>query len=358
MFSRIEVAGVLVPGLRESEPLADTVLIRRFATEANSNRFLARSGKTVSFGREVVNHYSSLPVSVINCHSVASLPACIALKRSTGARLVYDTHELETEASAAVGVRRPVYKAIERLGLKFVDHTFTVSESIEDWYRRTYGLTRIDTIYNYPSQEQANSEDNRDYFRRRYGTPDTATIYLYQGVLGEGRGIEAVVEAFRTSLVSDGLLVLLGYGPLEDRARDWARECERIVYHPAVSPREVAALTGAADVGLVPTPGSRCLSYYYSAPNKMFQYWRAGIPVIATDLPEHRRFLDRYHAGVLTESSSPGSFAAACRDLQGQDPDRISEGLSRANVDLRWESYDDLFRARYEKLTESIDKEK
>lgn len=352
IFSAVEVAGITAPGLADSEPLGDCGLVRRFASEAGSHGLLARAGKTLAFGRAVSDYYSDKPVAVINCHSVAALAVCVSLKRATGARLVYDTHELETEASAAVGLRRPIYKIAERRGIKHVDHTFTVTESIEHWYREAYGLTAIDTIYNYPSREQVGGRVDRRYFRALFDLPDSARIYLYQGNLGIGRGLDMVARAFREGLVPDGVVVFLGYGPLEAEIREWASASSRIFFHPAVPPGDLAPLTGAADVGLAPTEGSRCLSYYYSAPNKMFQYWRAGIPVVASHLPEHERFLRRYPAGTLTESGSVESFVAACRDLERRDPDVIASGIAKANEELCWERYRGLFQSRYEKLAQ------
>lgn len=351
LFSRIEVAGVSGEGLPDVAPLGAHATVRRFAADATSHTLAARVAKTLAFGRAVVRHYSQQPLTVINCHSVAALPACVALKKATGARMVYDTHELETETAVAVGFRRPLYKLIERRALKHIDHTFTVTRTIEDWYRRTYGLTAIDTLYNFPSQVQSIARYDKHYFQAKFGLTDGARIFLYQGVLGHGRGLETLAEVFRKEYVpDDARLVILGYGALEAQAKSWARQSDRIFYHPAVSPNELAGLTNAADVGLALTSGTECLSYYYSAPNKIFQYWHAGVPVIASPLPEHRGFLARYPAGVLTESDSVESVIEACRTIYTLSPETTQHGLREAQADLRWENYTDLINERYKAL--------
>ncbi len=350
IFTSIEVAGVAAEGLPGQQPLGQHGLIRRFAGDTDSRKLPARVAKTMALGRAVLKHYSSKPLSVINCHSVAALPACVALKRATGAKLVYDTHELETETSLTVGLRRPIYKIAERRGITHVDHTFTVTESIEDWYRDTYGLTAIDTLYNFPSREQVADPTDPDYFRRLYGLDDSVRVYLYQGVLGAGRGLETISRAFSESLIQDGVVVFLGFGPQEPTVREWADASSQVFFHPAVPPDELASLTGAANAGLVPTPPSQSLSYRYSAGNKLFQYLRAGIPVVATRLPEHERFLGRYSAGSLMDSYDVDSFARACHSLASMDQSAIAAGLAKASVELCWENYTDLFRRRYEHL--------
>lgn len=347
IFDDIEVAGVQAAGL-PAEGTIGGATVRRFATEANSHSLRSRVGKTLGFGRAVWEHYRSQPLAVINCHSVAALPACIALKRATGAVLVYDTHELETESTMAVGKRRPIYKLIERLGIRSVDHTFTVSKSIEDWYRRRYGITAIDTIYNFPSDSQsAGSSADRRYLRDHFGIDDGVTIYLYQGVLGRGRGLDIALDAFRDNMLPESALVIVGYGTLEPEVRQAAATLDNIHFHPAVSPTELPRITCSADVGVVLTSGEGCLSYYYSAPNKMFQYWRSFIPVIASDLPEHRRFLAHYPAGAVAVDESPSAFRQAAHLLASQDHEHLASALARANEDLRWEKYEDLLHQRY-----------
>lgn len=350
IFDCIEVAGVAAPGLPDTEPFIAGTTVRRFASDAGSNGLLARSVKTLGFGRAVYAHYSSQPLSMINCHSVAALPACVALKRATGARLVYDTHELETETTAARGIRRPLYKMIERLGIKHVDHTFTVSESIEEWYRRAYGVTAIDTLYNFPSESQIGAVADDDYFRTLYSLDKDTTVYLYQGVLGAGRNLDVAAAAFRSGEIPDAVLVFLGYGPMQDEVMGWAAASPHIFFHEAVRPDRLPALTGAADVGLVLTEGADCLSHLYSAPNKIFQYWHAGIPVIASRLPEFERFVSAYGIGVLTESATSRDLIDACSALRQVDAATLQAGLSEVTRDLRWEKYEDLLRVRYEGL--------
>jgi hypothetical protein len=82
----------------------------------------------------------------------------------------------------------------------------------------------------------------------------------------------------------------------------------------------------------------------------MFQYWSAGIPVIASPLPEHARFLGRYPAGVLMESDTIGSFLAALRALDKLDPVTTAAGIAKAKEELCWETYEELFSRRYENL--------
>jgi glycosyltransferase involved in cell wall biosynthesis len=83
---------------------------------------------------------------------------------------------------------------------------------------------------------------------------------------------------------------------------------------PSVPVRELPEWTASADIGLclVEALGE---SYRLSLPNKLFEYLAAGLPVIASDLPEIARVLQDSRAGILVSPSSSEDVAAALRRL-------------------------------------------
>ena len=72
-------------------------------------------------------------------------------------------------------------------------------------------------------------------------------------------------------------------------------------------------MTAACDAGVIPIVGS-CLSYVYAAPNKLFEDMMAGIPVVASDLPDMAAIVRREGVGTLiTDPEDPAAVAAAVR---------------------------------------------
>lgn len=348
LFERIEVAGVVADGLPQTEEWVANSRIRRLGTETATHSLTARLGKTAAYGRSVLHKYGNESISVINCHSLPTLPAALALKAKTGAALVYDTHELETETTMSTGARRPMLKAVERLGIRGVDHTFVVSKMIEDWYRSKYGLTQIDTLYNYPMAARLPSID-RAQGRARLGVKPDTFLCIYQGVIAEGRGIEQILAAFSGN--PPGVAVLfVGYGDGVSLVKSAADQSESIFFHPAVPSGELIEYTMLADVGLSLGEPAKCLSYDYSAPNKFYQYLHAGIPVIVSRLPEQMSFLATNPVGVVARSLCPSDILEAVDEVRAWPPGMLNRELDRARKLTSWSEYDNLFQHRYEEL--------
>ncbi len=78
--------------------------------------------------------------------------------------------------------------------------------------------------------------------------------------------------------------------------------------------------TRNADLGLSLDKDTN-LNYRFSLPNKLFDYFRAHIPALVTDLPEVAGIVRRFDAGVVVPAPDPARIAAEVRALQA-DPER------------------------------------
>src|SRR5690606_34620878 len=95
-------------------------------------------------------------------------------------------------------------------------------------------------------------------------------VYLYLGVLIRGRGIEIILDAFRSA--SDRHhVVFVGFGEYETQLSNESKQYDNIHYLPGVGPERILQLTSGADVGLSLIENTS-LSYYYCLPNKVFEY--------------------------------------------------------------------------------------
>lgn len=284
----------------------------------------------------------------IHCHSLASLPVGVAAKRFTGAKLIYDAHELETERVGLRGAQQWLDRRIERYLIRHCDAVICVSDPIADWYAEHYGIARPTVIRNIPDLRTQEDQGGSKLLRDRLGLADDDLIFIYQGSLNHGRRIEQYLRIFARAS-SNRHLVFMGYGELEGKAREAAARYPNIHFHPAVAPHEVLRYTTSADVGLVGVENV-CLSYYYALPNKIFEYLLAGLPVVAGKWPELERVVSGYDCGWLHDEDDD----ALLRVIEGLDREAINEkraGVQTARQAFSWEEEEKTLVQLYRDLT-------
>ncbi len=345
IFRDVVVIGKWREGLPIDEAIDAHRRIRRvltvFPSEATST--VVKILQTLEWmGRAILEARRQQP-ECINCHSLLVLPVGVLMKWATGCQLVYDTHELETETYLSKGLRRGVAKLAERLLIRRADKVFVVGDAIADWYRQTYPGLKVHVVRNVPYAQHGTRRSARP-FHERFGIPSDEMVFLYQGLIDEGRGIDLLLEAF-AGLPRSKHVVFLGYGPLTQKVEQFAAAHTNIHYHPAVRPEQISDYSCGADVGLSIIE-NLSLSYSYCAPNKLFEYFNAGVPAIVSDLPEMSRVIDTHRCGWKVTPSRD----AISRLIGGLTLDDVVAKRSAAlscRQDFCWEREEDRLLEAY-----------
>jgi glycosyltransferase involved in cell wall biosynthesis len=341
LFDRIDLVGVGQEGLRCVENVQDDIRIVRLGRRG-SGSLMGKVAATGGWSHAVYQRYRKEKIACINCHSVATLPLGVMLMCSTGAKLVYDAHELETETNGLQGVRQYLTRQVERALIRHASHSIFVGRAIEQWYVRQYGLRNTTVLYNCPPRQQVKSSD---HFRKAYSIAPDMPIFLYQGVIGEGRGLRILVEAF-SALAGRAVLVVMGYGALAGWFAEQAARHGGICYHQAVSPDRLLDYTAAADFGLSVIEGTS-LSYEYCMPNKLFEYVMARKPVLVSPTREQSRFVRTHDIGEVAKDTSPAAIQEAVLRLLARDPVALQVALARAGDEYCWEGQQTKLEAVY-----------
>jgi glycosyltransferase involved in cell wall biosynthesis len=289
LFSSVVICGMAQDGLSRQENLSHGRRIDRVGSAINGRRPSA-AGRVItrlSWSIAVFRRYSQSDVRVINAHSVAALPVCYLLGRRLGAKLVYDTHELETETPTSKGVQRLIFKVVEQLFITKCDAVYVVNQSIADWYERRYRGIHPVVVRNISNVE---GSKRRIDLRAILPVPASKRLFVFVGNFTKWRNIHAILDAFAGPAVDDHIVFIGGGGELDSLVSEYCAGHQNIHWLPAVPPTEVVPYVAGGDVGLCLIQPI-CLSYKLSLPNKAFEYAQAGIPFLFTDLPEVTRLL-------------------------------------------------------------------
>ncbi|MDT7856228.1 glycosyltransferase [Rubrivirga sp. S365] len=231
------------------------------------------------------------PRTVFHLHDADLLAHGLALALR-GRRVVYDAHE-DTPRQALhqpwipARLRRPAgwaYGAAEALGGRL----FAGVVAAEPAIARRYPAAKTALVRNFPLLGELAAPGAAPYAER-------PAAVAYVGSITRARGAEEMARA----VAGRGATLHLA-GPFHPPAlADAFRGRGGVVVHGVLDRPAVAALLGGVRAGLSvlhPTP-----KYLEAYPTKLFEYMAAGLPLVASDFPVIRQFVEPAQCGILVD---------------------------------------------------------
>lgn len=324
------------PNVRSSGPVPDLSPTRRVL------RIVARLWTHAALLWSIVKFRPD----IVHSHDVNTLPTCWLAARISRARLVYDAHEISTSREGYSNFRNLV-AFVERHLMPRADGTITTTTARAKFFARAYAITRPLVLQNRP-RFQAPHQTSR--IREELGLKNPWPIILYQGGIQQGRGLERLVRV--AAEVTNTYFVFIGGGRLDQTLRTLAAQLqleERVHFIPTVSLDELPSYTASADIGVQPIENT-CLNHYTTDSNKLFEYVQAGLPVVASDLPEIRQVVKNHDLGLLVQPGNDEALAWALQHVSKNEVIRKHHAAKalQAAQSLNWEAQEntlvDLYR--------------
>ena len=248
-------------------------------------------------------------------------------------KLVYDSHELFSEIPELVNkpFTKKVWRSLERRVLPNLKNTYTVSNSIADYYDKKY-QTKFKVIRNLPLMIRTISKGNFSFDHKG------EKIILYQGALNIGRGLELIINTM--PFISNCILVIIGNGDIIKNLKSYVKNInlvKKVRFLESLTPNELQKITPLANIG-ISIEEDLGLNYRFSLPNKIFDYINAEVPILVSNLPEMRKIIDTHEVGEIVKDRSPQKLALQIKELLKKD---YSEELKKAKKELIWENQEE-----------------
>jgi glycosyltransferase involved in cell wall biosynthesis len=255
-------------------------------------------------------------------------------------KLVYDTHEYFTEVPELVEnpTKQKIWLRLEKWIFPKLKNIYTVNDSIAKIYSEKYGVP-VHVVRNVaPTFEFTEKKSRTDL-----GLPLDKFILLIQGSgINRRRGAEEAVEAMKK--IENTLLLIIGSGDVLDELKLKVKEqqlIEKVIFLSKMSYAEMMSYTMNADLGLA-IDHTDILNHKLALPNKFFDYIQAEIPILATEISEIEKIIEKYKIGfVLKEELTPHSLAEKInqiKDLKLIEKSALKENLKKAKSIENWDN--------------------
>ncbi len=277
---------------------------------------------------------------ILLSNDLDTLPANFLVSKIKGIPLVYDSHEYFTgvpELSQRPKVKA-IWKRIESFIVPKIQYAYTVNSSIAQLYEDEYKI-KFNVIRNMP-EVKFQIRTDLDIIKRELRLPsDKATIILQGAGINIQRGAEEAVQAMQ--YVENAILLIIGSGDVIPALKLMVVELrlnEKVKFEPKKSPSELFLYTLCADLGLSLDKNTN-LNYRFSLPNKIFDYIQAGVPILASDLPEVKKIIEGYNIGCISPDHNIKNLATLMNKMIDNKEMRLTwqENLKAASQELNWD---------------------
>jgi len=288
--------------------------------------------------------------------SSPQLPAawtCLWIARLLGCPFVVEIRDLWPQVLIDQGGKRPdspmvrLLAAMERQVYAGA-HTVVVLAEGAQAYVRQRGARRTSWLPNGPDLDQ---------FAAQPLPPDDAVFaVLYAGAHGEANALEHVIEAARLLEQRHPgrfCIALVGDGPEKTALMRQASGLANVVFEPPIPKQQMPARMAAADAVLLSLKDVPLFRYGVS-PNKLYDAFALGRPVITTVPGAIEAEVERQQLGLTAPPGDPQALATAIAELAAL-PRSAREAMGRRARQLAEAVYGrQRVNARYDALLRQL----
>lgn len=275
---------------------------------------------------------------------LAALTAWI-LAKLRGARFYFEVRDLWPQVLIELGGKSPnsllvrFLAKIEHLLYQKSDRVIVLAAGLVD-YATKHGAVQVNWLPNGPDIEQFKLEIPVEVAKADYHIDPERICLMYTGAHGTANSLDTIVEAARLldqSHPQKFQILLVGDGPEKSQLIEQASGIECLEFRPAIPKGEMPKLLKAAD-GLILTLKDIPLFHYGVSPNKLYDAYAAGKPVIVAVGGTVNQEVEKHRLGFTSEPEDAKGLAEAMRQL-AQIPLSERQAMGQRGQDLICSTY-------------------
>ncbi len=284
------------------------------------------------------------PADIYHAHDVSGLFPCYVAAWVRRKPLIFDAHELPLSDRVTTIRSRRILAFLSYILVHIISRctgVITVSPPIARELHKRYQSPKVAVIRNIPPFKAVSRTER---LQQHLGLQPGTKIALYQGYIMANRGLDLLILAAK--FIKPGIVIVMMGSDVEGRVSQLealaTREdvIDRVKIMPSVPYTELLDWTASADIGLTIYRPNYSPNVKMCLPNKLFEYFMAGLPVLTSQLDAITDLITTYDAGHVLPVISPEAIGKAINTLL-TDLTRLKQmqcnALSASRKDLNWE---------------------
>jgi glycosyltransferase involved in cell wall biosynthesis len=244
------------------------------------------------------------------------------LAKLRGAKFYFEVRDLWPQVLIELGGKSPdslivrVLAWIERLLYQKSDRVIVLAAGAVDYVSKR-GAECVSWLPNGPDVEEFKVELPLELAKIHYQIDPERICLMYTGAHGTANSLKTIVEAARLldqSHPNQFLILLVGDGPEKAQLIEQASGIQCLEFRPPIPKAEIPKLLRAAD-GLILTLKNIPMFHYGVSPNKLYDYYAAGKPVVVAVGGSVNQEVQDYHLGFTAEPEDAQGLAEAISQL-------------------------------------------
>lgn len=288
---------------------------------------------------------------IYHFHDPELLPYGFWLKKTTRAKVIYDSHECYPEDILSkewipLFLRKTIastFRLLEDFVARRLDLVIAATSHIES--RFTGIAKRTITINNYPLRDEFGASDIGGNIKR--------DGFCYVGAISQVRGILPLMDSL-DFIAPEVKFHLAGTfaNPDTEQAVKSHRNWNRVSFYGQVSRKDISDIYKKSFAGIVnflPAP-----NHTFSQPNKLFEYMSAGIPVICSNFDLWQSVVETGRSGICVDPTSARDIGSAVMEIHNNPAlwkEYSSNGLNLIQTKYSWDAEAVKLRDAYDQVS-------
>ena len=244
------------------------------------------------------------------------------LAQLRGAKFYFEVRDLWPQVLIDLGGKSPdsalvrILAWVESWLYRHSDRVIVLAAGSVDYVTKR-GASLVSWLPNGPDTQQFDIDLSLEAAKTNYQIPTDRFCLMYTGAHGIANSLDTIVEAARLldkTHPHKFLILLVGDGPEKTKLIERGAKIECLKFRDPIPKIEIPKLLTAAD-GLIITLKDIPLFRYGVSPNKLYDYYAAGKPVVVAVGGAVNQEVKDNHVGYTSEPEDTQQLAAAMIQL-------------------------------------------